>query len=134
MHIEKAMVAADIIIEFEDGSIVLIKRAYEPYKDQWALPGGIMDPDESIEETAVREAKEETGLDVEIIKLVGVYSKPGRDSRGRSVSVCYAANVTGGELKADTDAKEILRTKDILKMKLAFDHNQMVEEYFSKKK
>jgi 8-oxo-dGTP diphosphatase len=134
MHIEKAMVAADIIIEYEDGSIVLIKRANEPYKDHWALPGGIMDPDETIEETAVREAKEETGLEVELMKLVGVYSKPGRDERGRSVSVCYAAKVTGGQLKADTDAKEILRTKDILKMKLAFDHNQMVEEYFSKKK
>jgi len=88
-----------------------------------------MDPDETIQQTAVREAKEETGLDVELNKFIGVYSKPGRDPRGRSVSVCYSAKVIGGILKADTDAKEIIRTKDFLKMKLAFDHDEIIRDY-----
>src|SRR4051812_9653786 len=118
MEIEKAMVAADIIISFDDGSIVLIKRANEPFKNHWALPGGILDPDETIQQTAVREAKEETGLDVKITRLIGVYSKPGRDPRGRSVSVLFSATVTGGTLKAASDAKEIMRTKDFSSMDL----------------
>ncbi|MEP7168617.1 MAG: NUDIX hydrolase [Bacteroidota bacterium] len=98
------------------------------------LPGGIMDDGETIEQTAVREAKEETGLDVELTRLIGVYSKPGRDPRGRTVTITYAAKVIGGFLKADSDAKEILRTKDYAKMKLAFDHNEMIEDFFERKK
>jgi 8-oxo-dGTP diphosphatase len=123
------MVAADLIIRYEDGSIVLIKRANEPHKNHWALPGGIMEPDETIQQTAVREAKEETGLDVKLERLIGVYSKPGRDERGRSVSVLFEATAIGGNLKADTDAKEIMRTKDFSKMDLAFDHNEMIKDY-----
>ena len=126
MHIEKVTLAADIIIQFNDGSIVLIKRLNEPYKNQWALPGGIMDPGETIEVTAVREAKEETGLDVKLERLLGVFSKPGRDPRGRTVSVLFLASVVGGILKAQSDAKEILRTNDYAEMELAFDHDEMI--------
>lgn len=133
MNILKIILAADIIIEYGDNSIVLIKRANEPFKDKWALPGGIMDEGETIEQTAVREAKEETGLDVQLTRLVGVYSKPGRDPRGRTATVTYAAKVTGGILKADDDAKEILRTKDYANMKLAFDHNEMIEDFIKQK-
>ena len=129
MIIEKATVAADIIISFEDGSIILIKRANEPFKDHWALPGGIMDPGETIRQTAVREAKEETGLDIELVGLINVYSEPGRDPRGRTISVLFGAIVVGGLLKEDTDAKEVLRTKDFLKMDLAFDHNEMIKDF-----
>jgi 8-oxo-dGTP diphosphatase len=133
MNILKVVLAADIIIEYDDNSIVLIKRANEPFKDMWALPGGIMDDGETIEQAAVREAKEETGLDVQLTHLVGVYSKPGRDPRGRTVTVNYAAKVTGGILKANDDAKEVLRTKDYAKMKLAFDHNEMIEDFIKQR-
>jgi 8-oxo-dGTP diphosphatase len=133
MEIVKATVAADIIIEFGDDSIVLIKRLNDPYKNMWALPGGIMDDGETIEQTAVREAKEETGLDVELTRLIGVYSKPGRDPRGRTLSVLYSAKVKGGIMKADSDAKEILRTREFDKMNLAFDHNEMVMDYLKSK-
>ncbi len=120
---------ADIIIEFEDDSIVLVKRKYEPFKGFWALPGGIMDGNETIEETAVREAKEETGLDVQLVQIIGVYSKPDRDSRGRFVSAAYVAKPIGGILNAGDDAKEALRTKDYSEMQLAFDHKQILADY-----
>src|SRR5688500_17037780 len=97
---------ADIIIEM-DGKIILAKRGSEPHKGSWAFPGGKLDGNETIEETAVREAKEETGLDVALQQVLGVYSDPGRDPRGRFVSVVYIANVSGGELKAGSDAEEV---------------------------
>jgi 8-oxo-dGTP diphosphatase len=129
MDILKVVVASDIIISYEDGSIILIKRMNEPYKGMWALPGGIMDDGETIEQTAVREAKEETGLNVKLVQLIGVYSKPGRDPRGRTVSVAYAAVIEGGTLRAGSDAKEVLKTKDFEEMQLAFDHKDMLNDF-----
>ena len=80
----------DAIIPYK-GKIVLIKRKNEPYKDYYALPGGIVEYGESVESALIREAKEETSLDVEPYKLVGVYSQPDRDPRGHFVSVCFIA-------------------------------------------
>ena len=120
---------ADIIIEYADGNIVLVKRKFPPYAGYWALPGGMMDEGETIETTAVREAKEETGLDVTLKKIVGVYSDPNRDTRGRFVSVTYTASIVGGTLAAADDAAEIMTTKEPEKMTLAFDHNKMIEDY-----
>jgi|SRR6185436_10746155 len=134
MDILKVVMAADIIIENNDGGIILIKRANDPYKNMWALPGGIMDEGETIEQTAVREAKEETGLDVEITKLIGVYSKPGRDPRGRTVTVTFSAKITGGIPRAADDAKEILETNEYANMKLAFDHGEMLKDFIHQKK
>jgi 8-oxo-dGTP diphosphatase len=131
MQITKAIVASDIIIKLNDNSIVLIKRKNDPYKNQWALPGGIMDENETIQETAVREAKEETGLEIKLLKLIGVYSKPGRDPRGRTVSVLYSAEVISGTLKADDDAADIIATHDYLQMNLAFDHHEMLIDFFN---
>jgi len=134
MEIPCVTLTADIIIEYDDDSIVLIKRKHDPYKGQWAIPGGILEGDETIEETAVREAKEETGLDVKLVKIVGVYSKAGRDTRGRFVTVAFTAIPVGGVLKASSDAKEFLRTKDYAKMSLAFDHNQIIADYIRNRK
>lgn len=120
---------ADIIIQYEDNSIILIQRGNDPYKGSWALPGGMMDEGETIEQTAIREAKEETGLDVELVKLLGVFSKPDRDPRGRFISVLYLAKPVGGTLKASSDAKEFIRTKDFAHLPLAFDHNEMIDLY-----
>lgn len=133
MDIPCVTLTADIIIEYEDGSIVLIKRKYDPFKGQWALPGGILEGEETIEETAVREAKEETGLDVKLQGIVGVYSKAGRDTRGRFVTVAYTAKPVGGELRAADDAKEFLRTKDYAALQLAFDHNRIISDYMAGK-
>ncbi len=117
----------DAIIPFE-GKIVLIKRKNEPFKDHYALPGGIVEYGERVEDALVREVKEETGLDVEIHRLVGVYSDPNRDPRGHFVSVCFIAVPKGGRLRADSDAKEIALFGLDEIPKLAFDHNRMIED------
>lgn len=121
--------AADIIIEFDDKSIVLIKRGDAPFQGQWAIPGGGLEGDETIQETAIREAKEETGLDVELIRIIGVYSKVGRDPRGRNISVAFLAKPIGGELRASSDAEDFLKTTNYAKLQLAFDHNQIIADY-----
>ncbi len=122
----------DAVILCEDGSIVLIKRKYDPYKDSWALPGGFVELGETVDSAVVREAKEETGLEVEIISLVGVYSDPERDPRGHTVTVCYLTKKIGGSLMADTDASsaQYFKKDEILKLKLAFDHDIILKDAF----
>ncbi len=121
---ETPKLTVDIIVPTE-GGIILIQRKNDPFKGEWALPGGFVDIGETVEAAAVREMKEETGLDVELVRLVGVYSEPSRDPRGHNVSVAFLANVVGGELAADTDADEA-EALDPNSMDLAFDHRRIV--------
>jgi 8-oxo-dGTP diphosphatase len=116
--------AVDGIIIYGD-RLVFIRRSNEPYKNMLALPGGFVEEDETTEQAVVREVKEETGLEAEILKLVGVYSNPHRDPRGPVVSICYLLKAAGA-LKASTDASEVvlLRLNEI--PGLAFDHNVMI--------
>ncbi|MEM2636783.1 MAG: NUDIX hydrolase [Candidatus Korarchaeota archaeon] len=125
-----ARLASDILIFFEkERKVVLIKRLNPPYEGMWALPGGLVEENETFEEAATREAKEETNLDVELIDIVGVYSKPGRDPRADTVSACFYAKPIGGVLKAETDAKEVaLFSIDNLPT-LAFDHRDMIKDF-----
>ncbi|MGB9978698.1 NUDIX domain-containing protein [Methanobacterium sp.] len=120
------------ISDFERFSVVLIKRKYDPYKGSWALPGGFVEWGETVESAVVREVKEETGLEVDIIKLVGVYSDPKRDPRGHTVTVCYLTRKVKGNLKADTDASiaQYFKKDEILKLKLAFDHDIILKDAF----
>ena len=126
------MLAADIIIEYDDGSIVLVKRKYEPFKGKLALPGGMVEIGETVEQAAMREAKEETGLEIKLNRLVGVYSDPGRDPRGHCVSIAFHATPIGGTLQADSDAAEVLRVRDYMKRELAFDHSMILKNAFKK--
>jgi 8-oxo-dGTP diphosphatase len=115
----------DAIILYE-GKLVLIRRLNPPFENEFALPGGFVEVGETVEAATVREAKEETGLDIELIKLLGVYSEPSRDPRGHTVTVCYLAKGLG-KLKAGSDAKDI-RLFGLNEIpKLAFDHNRIVE-------
>lgn len=118
--------AVDAIIVYEH-KLVFIRRKNEPYRDMLALPGGFVEADETTEQAVLREVNEETGLDGEILKLVGVYSNPHRDPRGPVVSVCYLLRAAGA-CKASSDASEVilLALKDI--PKLAFDHNAMIRD------
>ncbi len=120
----------DAVILCEDESIALIKRKNDPYKGSWALPGGFVEWGETVESAVVREAKEETGLEIDVIKLVGVYSDPERDPRGHTVTVCYLTKKIGGNLKADSDASsaQCFKKDEILKLKLAFDHDIILKD------
>ena len=124
------MLAADALILFGEG-IVLIRRENPPYQGCYALPGGFVEVGEAVEEAAQREAKEETGLDVVLLKLVRVYSKPDRDPRGHVVSICYLA-WGRGELSAGSDARsaEVFDPEDL--PPLAFDHAQIIRDGLEK--
>jgi 8-oxo-dGTP diphosphatase len=109
---------------------VLIKRKNNPYKGFWALPGGFVEYGETVESAAMRETKEETGLEVGLDRIVGVYSDPQRDPRGHTVSVCFLARKIQGNLKADTDAADVecFSLNDISGLELAFDHGKIIED------
>jgi len=121
------LLAVDVIIMRKDGSIVLVKRKNDPFRDFWAIPGGFVKYGESVENAAIREAKEETGLEVGLKRLVGVYSDPNRDPRGHVVSVVFLAEEINGCLKANSDAKEAKAFKVIPK-NLAFDHKRIIRD------
>ena len=120
------LLTVDTVIIYH-GKIVLIRRKNPPYQDHFAIPGGFVEVGETVEAAAVREAKEETGLDVRLMKLLGVYSDPSRDPRGHTVSVCFLA-LGSGNLKAGSDAKDtgLFGIDEI--PELAFDHNKIIED------
>ena len=126
MKSQTPSLTVDAIILFQNG-LVLVKRKNPPYQGKFALPGGFVEIGESTEKAATREAFEETGLSVEIIKLVGVYSDPQRDPRGHTVSVCYLARGSG-KLEGGSDAAsaELFELDSI--PELAFDHNKMIND------
>ena len=118
----------DIIIEIDSKGIVLIKRKNPPYG--WAIPGGFVDYGESLEEAAVREAKEETNLEVKLIRQFHTYSDPKRDPRHHSISTVYIAK-SKGTPKAKDDALEIgIFNESNLPDEIAFDHRNILTDYF----
>ncbi|WP_455201414.1 NUDIX domain-containing protein [Kaarinaea lacus] len=124
------LLTVDIIIEMvdrADHNIVLIERKNPPYG--WALPGGFVDIGESVEAAAIREAKEETSLDVTLTQLLGVYSDPQRDSRGHTVSAVFIAQASG-QAKAQDDAANLqLCNATEPPGNLVFDHQQILNDY-----
>jgi 8-oxo-dGTP diphosphatase len=123
---ETPKLMVDVVIPSE-GKVVLIRRASDPFEGQWALPGGFVEVGETVEQAALREAAEETGLAVELARLVGVYSDPERDPRGHNVSVAFLARVLSGELSAATDATEAALL-DPDTVELAFDHSRIIAD------
>ncbi len=119
----------DALIHIPGRGVVFVKRLNEPFG--WALPGGFVDYGESAEKAAIREAKEETGLTVELTGLLGVYSDPARDPRQHTMSVVYIAQALDpDELAAGDDAKEV----DVFPVgqwpsPLCFDHERIVNDY-----
>jgi 8-oxo-dGTP diphosphatase len=115
----------DLIIE--NGGIVLVRRAHEP--KGWALPGGFVDAGETAEEAAVREAKEETALDVELIEQFAVYSDPARDPRGPTLSVVFIARAHGAPRGGDDAAEARNFPLTALPAPLCFDHARIIADY-----
>lgn len=124
------LVTVDVIIEINPG-IVLIERKNPPYG--WALPGGFVDYGESLETSAVREAKEETSLDIRLVEQFHAYSDPDRDPRHHTVTTVFIAQGTG-TLKSADDAKNIgVFTRENLPSPIAFDHAKIIRDYFQYK-
>ena len=118
----------DLIIEYNKG-IILINRKNPP--EGWALPGGFVDYGESLEAAAVREAREETGLEVELLRQFHAYSDPKRDPRHHTITIVFIAKAKGKAIAGD-DAKEIgLFNKDTLPDQIAFDHRDIINDYFT---
>ena len=124
------LVTVDIIIEIKD-SIVLIKRKNPPRR--WALPGGFVDYGESLEESAIREALEETGLEVVLEEQFFTYSNPDRDPRHHSITTVFIATASGIPKAADDAIQADIFTMDNLPQLMAFDHASILKDYFQYK-
>ncbi len=129
---ETPLCTVDIIIRLSDGRIVLIERKNPPHG--WAIPGGFIDRGESAEAAAVREAKEETSLDVTLVRQFHVYSDPARDTRFHTLTLVFEATATGTPRAAD-DAKHlgVFTPEEALALPLAFDHRQILTDFFAGK-
>ena len=119
----------DILIELDGrpGELVFVERRNEPRG--YALPGGFIDEGEWAADAAVREALEETGLDVSIDELFHVYSNPARDPRGHTMSTVFIASAAGTPVGGDDAARCIVATPDAMAGKLVFDHATIVADY-----
>ncbi|MBP5527063.1 MAG: NUDIX hydrolase [Bacteroidales bacterium] len=124
----RPMLTADCVVVRPSGEVLLVRRGNEPFKGCWALPGGFMEMDETIEHCAVRELMEETGIEVDesMLSLVGVFSAPGRDPRGRTVTAAYLVRADVGEAKAGDDAAEVRWWPLNALPPLAFDHDAII--------
>ena len=116
----------DVIIELE-GGIILIERRNEPFG--WALPGGFVDYGESLESAAVREAREETSLEISDLRLLGCYSDPARDARMHTISTVYIAAGRGIPRAADDALNLAVFRLDSLPERLCFDHGRILADY-----
>ncbi|MBN1772214.1 MAG: NUDIX hydrolase [Deltaproteobacteria bacterium] len=116
----------DVVIEVGDG-IVLIRRCNPP--PGWALPGGFVDYGEPLWAAAVREAREETGLEVELTALLHVYSRPDRDPRKHTVSTVFVGRARGEPRGLDDAAEARVFAPDALPAPLAFDHAEILADY-----
>ena len=126
---------ATAVILFKDNKILLVKRKYEPQQGYWSLPAGFLEYDETAEQTAIRETKEETNLDIKLTALFGVYTSFD-DPRVHVLLVVYRGEILSGELKPGDDAEEVkYYSLDKLPAKIAFScHRKILDKLISEKK
>jgi len=114
-------------ILIENNEILLVQRKHDPFKGQWALPGGFVEYGERAEDAVMREFLEETGLQTAVQMLAGVFSDPGRDPRGHTITIVYLLERTHGELHAGDDASTVKFFKVNRLPLLAFDHEKIIK-------
>ena len=124
-------VSADVVVldrRHLSPKILLIQRLKEPFANHWALPGGFMEIDESLEQAAARELEEETGLQIKDMQQVGAFSQVDRDPRGRIITVAFVCEITGDQQAIAADDAKSLKWFDLDSLPaLAFDHQKIVE-------
>ncbi|MHA1906710.1 MAG: NUDIX domain-containing protein [Candidatus Thorarchaeota archaeon] len=121
--------AVDVSI-IQEGKLILIERGREPFKGRWAFPGGFVDYGESVEDAAKREVMEETGLEIKLLEILGIYSAPDRDPRKHVITSHFIAKPVGGNLEGGDDASDA-KWFDISSIRsddLAFDHGQALND------
>jgi 8-oxo-dGTP diphosphatase len=120
-----------VILVNDKTALVLIRRRKPPFQGELALPGGFVDIGETVENACIREAKEETNINIKIMRLIGVFSDPKRDPRGHNVTIAFLCEpITDNEKpKAMDDAAaiEIIPLSKISSLNLAFDHKEIIE-------
>jgi len=130
----KNLAVAVIIVD--NKKVCLVKRGKDPFKGMWVLPGGHVGERETVEDAAIRESKEETGLNIQLLSLFGVSSAPFRHPTKRLVDIVFIARPESGKLKAGTDSVDVwwYPLDKALKMRLGFDHNKYLDLYASRSK
>jgi len=123
------LLTVDGIVQNRQGRILFVRRRNPPFQGQWALPGGFVDVGETVEAACARELREETGLNVTVGRLVGVYSDPTRDPRGHTVGIVFACACASGTAAAGDDALEARWLTPGEARPLAFDHERILEDY-----
>ncbi len=126
------LLTVDGVVVIDETNVILIRRKNPPFQGQYALPGGFVDVGETVENACIREVKEETNVNVKIVKLIGVYSNPKRDPRGHTASVAYlcelATNHEDPKAQDDAAGLEIVPISTIPSLKLAFDHMDIIRD------
>ncbi len=127
-------IAVDILI-IEDNQIVLLTRAIEPFRGLFDLPGGMVEYGETVEQAAVREAEEETGLKVKLNEILGVYSSPNRDPRFHTIAIAFISQPIEGELKSSYEGEAKWYNIEKIKSEpMGFDHSKIINDYIKWKR
>jgi 8-oxo-dGTP diphosphatase len=128
-------VTVDAWVRDSKGRLLLVRRGRPPFEGRWALPGGFLEWNEETETCCARETEEETGVAVEVGRLLGVYSDPRRDPRGHTVTVLYEATPSSGRAKGGDDAAEArwFTGSELETLEFAFDHGEIVREQWARR-
>lgn len=129
IYLPRPFLTVDAVVESE-GRCILIKRGNPPFLGTWALPGGFVEYGETIENACRREIKEECGIEIELMGIVGVYSDPSRDPRGHTVSVVFRARAMSDRIMGGDDASEArwFSREELRGLTLAFDHEKVLKD------
>ncbi len=127
----KPVLTVDVIIPDMEGKVLVLSRGHKPFKRLWCLPGGILEYGETIEHAAIREVREETHMEVMIHRVLGVFSRAGRDPRGHYISVVVVAFPTDADPHITEEALGFLHLQPGSKVEIAFDHASILASYWS---
>jgi 8-oxo-dGTP diphosphatase len=128
MKRDQPWIAADSVVFDESGGVLLIRRKNPPFQGLFALPGGFVAVGETTEAAALRELKEETGIEGSSPRLIGVYSDPGRDPRRHVIGIAYLVLATSYDVRAGDDAADAQFVANWKRERLAFDHHRIIAD------